>query len=208
MRASIQLNLKSCPLAVNLLIRPAPPSLIQAHFIYMIDAESSIKGFSSPRLPSTPSLLPLTSLIFHPSLLFLHLQNTFLSPSLPPLLLFLPYQFLIENFSFACLPVWPLVQHLAGTLKRRLFNPSIVRRHACPCIHKPGAPPCYHTSAHAPEPSRPLISPQLLCSCCFASSLLSGGEKISDLASLCTPENSASMPSHTAARSRSMTVTA
>lgn len=82
-RASIQLNLKSCPLAVNLLIRPAPPSLILEHFIYVINAESSIKGFSSPLLPSTPSLLPLTSLIFHPSLLFLHLRNTFLSPSLP-----------------------------------------------------------------------------------------------------------------------------
>lgn len=123
MRPSIQLNFKSCPLAVNLLIRPTPPSLIQEHFIYMINAESFIKGFSSSRLlpPPPSSLSPLSSCILPSS------SSTFNilfspPPHFHPSLFFLPYQFLIENFSFACLPVWPHVQPLCQLFEASPFQ--------------------------------------------------------------------------------------
>lgn len=101
MRASIQLNFKPCPLAVNLLIRLTLWSLIREHFIYMTNAKSFIKGLSSPPPSSCcPSLLLLKShfILLSP----LPPPSKHLSFSLPSTLpSLLPYWLLTENFSFA-----------------------------------------------------------------------------------------------------------
>lgn len=104
MRASIQLNFKPCPLAVNLLIRLTLQSLIREHFVYMTNAKSFIKGLSSPS-PSfcCPSLPPLPS---HFSSLPSPLPppSKYLPFSLPSTLpSFPPYWLLTENLSFAFL---------------------------------------------------------------------------------------------------------